>query len=261
MFGVYQEESVQMTIKIDGIDTYFGGKSGSGVYQKIINQIRPHNQLIIPFLGNCGVTRNIRRSDITIGIDISSFVVEKWKQADHTGIIVENGDSIEFLESHLFYNGDTGSRTVIYADPPYPMDSRKSQKEIYENELSDDDHIKLLTNLKKQKCDVLISTYENDMYKDMLSEWRCITFQATTRRGLATEYLYMNYVEPTELHDYSFLGEDFRERERIRKKIKRHTDRLMQLPELERKAILENLIEASSNDKNDDGVLLSKMMH
>ena len=53
----------------------------------------------------------------------------------------------------------------------------------------------------------------------------------------------MNYPPPQELHDYSFLGADYRERERIKHKIKRWTDRLKSLPPLERAAILEALNE------------------
>lgn len=241
-----------MTIKIEGLDNYFGGKSGSGVYQKIINQIRPHNRLVVPFLGNCGVTRNIKRSDTTICIDTSCFVVEKWNTACLPGSIIINGDSIEFLGTNIYYNGDSGSRTVIYADPPYPLSSRKSSAEVYDNELSDDDHVRLLETLKRQKCDVLISTYENDIYKEMIADWRLITFSAMTRRGAATEYLYMNYEEPQELHDYSFLGENFRERERIKKKIDRNVAGIMDLPTLERKALMEKLI-AANNAKNKDG--------
>jgi hypothetical protein len=49
----------------------------------------------------------------------------------------------------------------------------------------------------------------------------------------------MNYPKPNSLHDYSFLGNDFRERERIRKKIFRHVEGLKRLPDHERGAIIE----------------------
>ena len=44
-------------IKIPGLTTYFGGKGSAGTYQRIINHIRPHDTLIIPFLGNYALTR------------------------------------------------------------------------------------------------------------------------------------------------------------------------------------------------------------
>lgn len=40
-------------VDVPDIDTYFGGKGGSGVYQAIINQIPPHNSFVSGFLGHC----------------------------------------------------------------------------------------------------------------------------------------------------------------------------------------------------------------
>jgi hypothetical protein len=53
----------------------------------------------------------------------------------------------------------------------------------------------------------------------------------------------MNYPEPFELHDYSYLGDNFRERERIKRKKARWTERLKSMPALERFAILSVLQE------------------
>jgi len=241
-------------IKIKGIKTYPGGKGSAGTYQKIINEIRPHHQLIIPFLGNCGVVRNITRATTTIGIDISREIVDTWRKMKFDWINLFSLDAITYLE-YYFPPG-----TVIYCDPPYPIESRSSKRKIYDHEMSMDDHERLLKSLKKQKCDVLISTYENDLYKQELSDWRLKKFLAMTRGGLRTEYLYMNYPEPVELHDYRFLGENFRERERISNKIKRHVNRLKKLPILERKAILKSLVAADTNF-NDEEVLSAGSNH
>jgi DNA adenine methylase len=40
------------------------------------------------------------------------------------------------------------------------------------------------------------------------------------------------------LHDYRYLGDDFRERERIKRKTKRWTAKLQSMPILERQALL-----------------------
>ena len=58
---------------------------------------------------------------------------------------------------------------------------------------------------------------------------------------LRIECLYCNYPAPEELHDYRYLGENFTERQRIRRKIIRHIKKLKNLPVLERNAILEAL--------------------
>ncbi len=55
---------------------------------------------------------------------------------------------------------------------------------------------------------------------------------------MATEWLWMNFPPPLELHDYRYLGQTFRERERIQRKRKRWTARLRCMPALERYAIL-----------------------
>jgi hypothetical protein len=52
----------------------------------------------------------------------------------------------------------------------------------------------------------------------------------------------MNYPEPKELHDYSLLGKDRTDRQRIKRKIERHVKRLQALSVLERKAILNALL-------------------
>ncbi len=60
----------------------------------------------------------------------------------------------------------------------------------------------------------------------------------------ATEYLWMNYDAPDRLHDYRYLGDDFRERERIKRKKQRWVARLERMDGLERKAILWAIQEA-----------------
>jgi hypothetical protein len=48
----------------------------------------------------------------------------------------------------------------------------------------------------------------------------------------------MNYEKPVRLADYAYTGHNFRERERIKRKVNRWIERLKQLPALERAALL-----------------------
>jgi len=48
----------------------------------------------------------------------------------------------------------------------------------------------------------------------------------------------MNYPPPIELHDYRYLGSNFRKRERIKEKSKRWMRRFKSMPVLERQALL-----------------------
>lgn len=90
---------------------------------------------------------------------------------------------------------------------------------------------------------IAISTYPNEVYKAWLEEhsWRMIQFESKTRVGMATEQLWMNYPEPAELHDYRYLGEDYRERERITRKLKRWEAKFEDLSALEKQAMLVRL--------------------
>ncbi len=104
--------------------------------------------------------------------------------------------------------------------------------------MSDVDHRRLLRVIREIPARVLISGYWSKMYATTLRDWNCITFEAMTRGGHSNEWLWFNYPTPTALHDYRYLGSNFRERERINRKKRRWTERLKRMPLLERQALL-----------------------
>jgi len=213
--------------------TYPGGKQGSGVYQQIINLIPPHKTYIEPFLGSGAILRMKQPATINIAIDIDPAVAKNplWRRSPNLTVLQD--DALAWLHKNTF-----GSDTFIYIDPPYLIHTRRSPRRIYPYELSNNDHFRLLQIIKKLECMVMISGYPNAFYDDALSSWWTKTFQATTRGNVcATEKLWMNYPPPTQLHDYRYLGEDFRERERIKRKKKRWISRLLSMPDLERHAL------------------------
>lgn len=224
---------------------YPGGKNGSGVYQKIINQMPPHDVYIEAFVGGGAVMRLKRPASENIAIDVDGDVCKMWDSDDGHQINVINGDAISALPVMV---GRKSGSILVYADPPYLGSTRASDRPIYKHEMtSDEDHIELLTMLKSLPCMVMISGYMSDLYTRELKDWRSISFQSMTRGGFAaTEYLWMNYPEPFELHDYQYLGEDFRERERIKRKQIRWRRRLESMPAVERYALLEavNIVKA-----------------
>lgn len=216
-------------------------KAHNGTY----NDIGQHRQLWrdgrIAFPGDVGRYRHFWR----------------WEPA----IIVNSGDAaasyflfacrnaLDFLEDFPF-KGDE----FVYLDPPYLMQSRSSQRPLYNHEFGDRcQHERLLSILLSLPCHVAISGYWSSLYESLLSGWRTHTFEAVTRSGnMAQEWLWMNYPEPSSLHDYSFLGDDFRQRERIKRKAKRWVNRFQSLPELERKAILSELARVDLIANHDD---------
>ena len=62
--------------------------------------------------------------------------------------------------------------TLIYADPPYLMETR-TQK-MYAHEMSVDDHLVMLDVLTSHPGPAVISGYESSIYDDHLRDWKKI---------------------------------------------------------------------------------------
>ena len=109
---------------------------------------------------------------------------------------------------------------------------------LYNYEYTTKQHKELLEIINTLPCNVMISGYQSDLYCETLESWNTACFQAKTRQGVATEWVWMNYQTPIELHDYRYLGNTFRERERIKRKTNRWIARLERMPILERQALM-----------------------
>jgi site-specific DNA-adenine methylase len=213
--------------------SYPGGKGGAGVFQTIINQQPPHAVYIEPFLGGGSVLLAKRPASTTIGIDADRCLIAKWSGARGVKLIL--GDGISYLQKRWC---ELGPDVLVYCDPPYVLSTRDRNRKLYNCEMTDAQHARLLTVLQSLRCMVQVSGYYSAMYAKALSRWRLVRYMAMTRGGLREECLWMNYQEPELLHDYRYLGEDYRDRERIRRKAARWAARIASLPELERRAIL-----------------------
>lgn len=225
-------------------ETYNGGKGADGTYQKIINRIPPHVLYIEVCLGNGTIFRKKRQSKYAIGIDLDPSVIEAWRKLNLPGITVINDDGIRWLKNmvvlaDIFKNA--GIVPFIYIDPPYPKSARKNQKDLYGHEMTDADHISLLSVVRSLPFNTMISSYPNNMYDLALKSWTRETFQSKTRNGMATEVLYYNYPKPSELHDYQYLGETYRERERIKGIVYRNASKIRKMPVLERNWLIKEL--------------------
>jgi hypothetical protein len=129
---------------------------------------------------------------------------------------------------------------VVYCDPPYLMATRRSLRHYYRHELfSEAEHERFLEWVRRLPCRVLISGYASALYASRLPGWRVVQFSAQTRSGAAAiETVWCNFAEPAELHDTRWVGDGFRERERIKRKVSRWVRRLERLPLAERAVIL-----------------------
>ncbi len=211
-----------------------GGKGGT--YQKYINLMPPHAVYIESHIGGGAIMRYKRKAKRNIGIEIDPEVIEIWKNKNQKYFELINGDAVSFLKNYPF----TGNE-LVYCDPPYLRETRKKYYPMYKYEYSISQHIELLSVIKTLPCMVMISGYESPLYIKSLKSWYTHSFQAKTHHGMATEWIWMNYPKPVQLHDYSYLGDNFREREKIKIKLKRSTARFKLMPILERQALLSAL--------------------
>jgi DNA adenine methylase len=106
--------------------TYPGGKSGAGVYQQIINQIPPHRIYVEPFLGGGAILRYKKPAEISIGADVNPMLQPIWSNYSLPGFTYLTTDAVTYLCSTEFPDD-----TFIYCDPPYLMETRSTQQQIY----------------------------------------------------------------------------------------------------------------------------------
>lgn len=213
--------------------TYTGGKNGAGVFQAIINQMPPHRHYIEPFAGSGAVIRRKKPAAKNIAFDLDPRCADFFE--DRPEIDFETGDGLLYVtrNADAFQHDD-----LIYFDPPYVRAARSTDRDLYAHEMGDLDHVVLLDLIKSLRCMVMISGYHSELYADRLNDWRVVTFTGQTRGGPRTEYLWCNFSAPAALHDPRYLGDDYRERERIRRKALRWASRFAGLPPLERQAVI-----------------------
>ncbi|MET2901709.1 hypothetical protein ABXV22_25945 [Vibrio rotiferianus] len=109
--------------------SYLGAKSGSGVYQTIINLMPPHDTYIEAFLGTGAIMRKKAPATRNIGLDVNASCVDKFNSTaaidefSFTAADVFQADAFDFLSSFDF---SQSGRTVVYCDPPYVHSTRTS---------------------------------------------------------------------------------------------------------------------------------------
>jgi DNA adenine methylase len=212
---------------------YDGGKNGEGVYHAIINQMPPHRVYIEAFLGSGAIIRRKRLAAVNIAIEKDPLTIAAVKPL-LSSVDLYHGCAVDWLRDFLPVGGDV----LVYADPPYLRSVRSCQRDLYRCEFATEaEHICLLQLAKSSTAMWIISGYWSPLYAEMLSGWRTVQFEAATRAGMRTEFLWCNFREPFELHDYSFLGVDRIDRQRIKRKKQRWVRKLRGMSPLERNAV------------------------
>jgi hypothetical protein len=219
---------------------YPGGKGLAGIYQWILSTLPTHAYYAEPFAGLGAIFRRKPPALRSYLIDADSRVVAWWRRRADPGAIVHCGDGIRWVELAAEW---AGPELLIYADPPYLLSTR-SKTRIYQHEMTVNDHVRLLCAAVCCRCYVVISGYSSALYDRYLDDWHRVEHPAITRGGvMRTEVLWCNYdrrellTSPALTMEYSALGETFRERERVSRKIRRWQAKLAHMTARERLAV------------------------
>lgn len=227
---------------------YPGGKGSGGVYQNQINQIPPHRGFFSGFLGFCKVTQHKRPAESTYGFDRDESVIKEWEMGLEKS---EHFDSRNFYPVHRSFfdvemfaiakhlQGDL----YVYLDPPYLKESRKNPQNIYKFEMKERaEHEELISRIKAYEWPCAICTLPNDLYDKELSKWRVLEYETVNRSGeKVTEFMYMNYEQPEKLHDYNYIGSDFREREKRQRRFNNFLEKWNRMDYLDKAKIIQEI--------------------
>lgn len=215
---------------------YPGGKGKC--YQQLINLMPPHDTYIESHIGGGAVLLNKKPAKRNIGIDKDPRVIRHWKSQSIPNTEFINDDALNFFSAHQF----TGNE-LVYSDPPYLPETRRRDR-VYRHDYSAGDHKKLLSTIQTAQCMVMISGYDNELYNDVLTSWRKVTFDAKTHTGIRTECVWLNFAPAKALHDSRHIGDTYRDRQTVKRRQERLQTRIRSMPSVERHALIEWLRES-----------------
>lgn len=218
---------------------FVGSKGNSGLWQRIISEMPPHSVYVEPFLGTGTIMRKKKPADVSIGIDIDAAAPGLLTIG--SALSGFNGIAGDALVQLTALRASMTAAWLIYCDPPYLASTRSVPgRSYYKHEfMTEAEHRSLLSLLLTLPARVIISGYRSTLYDEALSAWRSVTVRTVNRGGkICWETFWMNYSEPFEFHDIRYLGKDYRERERIKRKKQRWIRRLSTMSRLDRAAIL-----------------------
>jgi site-specific DNA-adenine methylase len=252
-----------------------GTKNGSGVWQRIISEMPPHDVYVEAFAGSgvIGIKKKPSLTQIFIDIDPNADIfkrldIEKRLQVctSLSGYLMHEYSNVRPYHKVIHVCGDAiyeirqcmryfDNRWLFYFDPPYLGSTRSCKRKYYTYEFDSEERHRTLLLLAKELsaigCMVMISGYYSELYDQFLKNWRVVFIDTVDRRGKKRiESLWMNFREPFQFHDTRFLGKNFRERERIKKKKNRWIKRLKSMNRLDRGSILDAIDDVRSyNDE------------
>lgn len=163
-----------------------------------------HKLILRSFLGrgSDAATRSCRVGFSTLLSEERSLPAQafaKWPDSIRSfrdrlrGVVIENRPAVDVIQRFDTHN------TLIYADPPYLLDTRSSMKgrsqssHGYKHDMEDEQHLELAAVLRAAKGMVLLSGYPSALYDSLYQDWRQISIGHRAEGAAArTEVLWMN---------------------------------------------------------------------
>jgi DNA adenine methylase len=106
------------------------------------------------------------------------------------GVLIENRPAIQVMQQH------DSPDCLHFVDPPYLPEVRNSYGRMYAHEMTQADHLELLSAVRELKGMVMLCGYHSEMYAAALADWQMVSTRAraSTNRGTAlrTECMWLN---------------------------------------------------------------------
>lgn len=217
------------------IRKYVGNKDFSNVIHFLINRLPKSNNYYSLFFGSGG----LEQSDYTR----EAFFVCAEKDPDCKDYLFSSTAIIKYncykklIEDNVFTAED-----FIFADPPYIFSTRNSGSKYYKFEFDSRSHIEFLNYMISLNCKIMITHPECDLYNENLKGWSKEPFEYRGRNSWIKDCVYTNYNQSDiELLNFDALGEDFTDRQRIKRQRKNIVNKFINLDPLIRKAVIRDL--------------------
>lgn len=138
-------------------------------------------------VGGFSTTMIVRRNMSKSTSDFLSMI-DKLPEIHNrlSSVIIEHRDIFDLLDK---YNKEN---VFMYLDPPYVKETRLSNQ-LYECEMTDEQHLQLCEKLLIFKGKILLSGYDNEIYKILDSKFKKVSFESPNSGSTAIETLWMNY--------------------------------------------------------------------
>ena len=101
-----------------------------------------------------------------------------------------------------------GPQVLIYADPTYLIETRSDARDMYEHEMTVDDHIELLETLERHSGPVVLSGYPSALYSSIIPHWFEVSLRGYSQghQTETPETIWLNGVARARLRNQPLFG-------------------------------------------------------